>query len=114
MATRKIIAPYTIQYTNPITLRAGDTVTLGEEEQEEKWKGWIWAESADNKGWIPIQVVEIAEDRATGKVIEYYTAKELGVEAGDEVEPERSLNGWSWCKNLRTGDEGWIPDEVIG
>lgn len=114
MTIRKILTPYTIQYTNPIILNVGDIVTLGEEEKEEKWKGWIWAESADNKGWIPIQVIGISADRRTGKVIEHYTAKELDVEAGDEVELKHSLNGWSWCKNLRTGDEGWIPYEVIG
>lgn len=113
MRTHSIIKAYKTQYENPIILISGEKVKLGREETEEKWKGWIWAESKTNKGWIPVQIIEFADDRKTGTINEDYSAKELDVEPGDEVIKIKSLNGWSWSKNTRSQEEGWIPDEVI-
>jgi hypothetical protein len=113
MASHIITKPYKTQYSNPITLKAGEVVTLGQEETEEKWKGWIWAETANDKGWIPIQIVNFIEGRTKGIITASYTAKELDVEAGDEVVKIKSLNGWSWVRNLKNNEEGWIPDEMI-
>ena len=113
MKTYKILKEYKAQYENPIILNVGEKVNLGEEEKEEKWKGWVWAESNTNKGWLPIQILEMSNDRKTGIIIEYYTAKELTVEKGDIIEKTKSLNGWTWSRNIKTENEGWIPDEVI-
>ena len=113
MKTYKILKGYKTKYENPIVLNVGEKVTLGEEEKEEKWKGWIWAESKISKGWIPIQILEISEDKKTGTILEFYSAKELNVEKGDFIEKIKSLNGWTWSRNLKTKDEGWIPDEII-
>lgn len=113
METYKIIKEYHTQYEHPIILNVGEKVNLGEEEKEEKWKGWIWAESEFNKGWIPKQILKISHDKKTAVVLEFYSAKELNVMNGDLVEKIKSLNGWTWAKNLRTQNEGWIPDEVI-
>ncbi len=113
MKTYKILKEYKTQYENPIVLNVGDKVNLGEEEKEEKWKGWIWAESKINKGWIPIQIVEISDDKKTGTILEFYSARELNVLKGDFIEKIKSLNGWTWSRNLRTKDEGWIPDEIL-
>lgn len=114
MATFKILKPYTVQYKNPIILKVGETVALGEEEKEEKWKGWIWTESKAGKGWVPTQILEISDDRKTGVVLEYYSAKELNAAQGDEIEKIKSINGWTWAKNIKNGSKGWIPDEIIG
>ena len=113
MKTYKILKDYKTQYKDPIVLNVGDKVVLGKEEKEEKWKGWIWAESENNKGWIPIQIIEISNDKKTGKTLEFYSAKELNVDKGDLIEKIKSLNGWTWSKNLRTKNEGWIPNEII-
>lgn len=109
----KIIKAYQIQYENPIILNVGEKVKLGKEETEEKWKGWIWAESKTNKGWIPIQIIEFSDDRKTGVVSQSYSAKELNVGIDDEVAKIKSINGWCWAKNVKNEEEGWIPDEVI-
>lgn len=109
----RITEDYKTQYTDPIVLQTGDTVITGREEQSEKWKGWIWAETRTHKGWVPKQILKIFPDSKTAEVIEYYTAKELDVAKGDIVQKVRSLNGWTWSKNKRTGEEGWIPDEII-
>jgi hypothetical protein len=113
MKIYKILKEYKTQYVNPIVLNVGEKVILGEEEKEEKWKGWIWAESKINKGWIPIQILEISDDKKTGTILEFYSAKELNVDKDDIVEKIKSLNGWTWSRNLRTENEGWIPDEII-
>ena len=113
MKIYKILKEYKTQYENPIALNVGEKVILGEEEKEEKWKGWIWAESKINKGWIPIQILEISDDKKTGTILEFYSAKELNVDKDDLVEKIKSLNGWTWSRNLRTENEGWIPDEII-
>jgi hypothetical protein len=57
MKTFKIIKNYKAQYNNPIVLSIGDKVKLGEEEKNEKWRGWIWGQSNTNKGWIPFQIL---------------------------------------------------------
>ena len=113
MKTYKILKDYKTPYRNPIILNAGDIVKLGEEEKEEKWKGWIWIENLTNKGWAPIQILDISSDKKTGKVLEYYSAKELDVEQGNTIEKIKSLNGWTWSKNIQSNEEGWIPDEII-
>ncbi|MGV0827792.1 SH3 domain-containing protein [Empedobacter brevis] len=109
----KILKTYKTQYENPIVLDTGDNVSLGEEEKEEKWKGWIWAENKTHKGWVPLQLIELSADKKTGILLESYSAKELNVEKGDLVEKIKALNGWTWSRNTRTNEEGWIPDEII-
>ncbi len=113
MKAYKVTQSYKTQYKNPIVLNVGDTVVLGEEEQEEKWKGWIWAESTNNKGWIPLQIIELSSDKKTGKILEYYSAKELDVQQEETVIKIKALNGWVWVKNTLTNEEGWIPEEII-
>ncbi len=113
MSIHKITKPYRTKYLNPIQLCIGEEVVLGEAEQEEKWKGWIWAESKTNKGWIPIQIIEFTDAQTKGIIKEAYSAKELNVQAGDTIVKIKSLNGWTWSKNIQTQEEGWIPDEII-
>lgn len=113
MKTYQTTTAYKTQYHDPIQLETGDRVELGEEEQEEKWKGWIWAETPTQKGWIPMQIVEFSNDRASGIITEPYSAQELDVEEGDPIVPLKSLNGWTWALNQRTNQQGWIPDEII-
>ncbi len=106
----KIKKDYKSQYKDPITLSAGDIVTLGEEEKEEKWKGWIWAEHNSQTGWIPLQIVDIMPD-LKGKIIENYSAKELDVNKGEIVVSIKEMNGWIWVMNEKNED-GWIPAEI--
>jgi hypothetical protein len=37
----------------------------------------------------------------------------MDVDRDDVIEKIKSLNGWTWSRNLKTGNEGWIPDEII-
>jgi hypothetical protein len=111
----KVIQSYQTQYLDPIQLSVDDFVYLGQEEVEEKWKGWIWAEckKQNKSGWIPIQIIEFSLDKKTGKILNKYSAKELTVSIDDEVEIIENLNGWTWVRNCNTKEEGWIPSEII-
>lgn len=113
MEITTVIKSYQKQYLNPIQLSVGDNVVLGEEETEEKWKGWIWADFKENSGWIPMQIVSFSEDKKTGVILEDYSASELSIDLGDELQVIKSLNGWLRVKNLQTKEEGWIPSECI-
>lgn len=106
----KIKKDYQTQYKDPIKLSAGDVVILGEEEKEEKWKGWIWAEHNTQSGWIPLQIVDIMPE-SKGKIKENYSAKELDVKKGDIVVSIKEMNGWIWVMNEKN-EEGWIPADI--
>lgn len=108
-----VIKPYETPYDDPITLQAREVVTLGEEEQEEKWKGWIWADNGKKAGWVPIPIIDFHADKQTGEVTESYTAQELNVLPGEKVLTQKSLNGWAWVVKIENGEEGWIPEEVL-
>jgi hypothetical protein len=109
----KVLKGYKTKYTNPIKVKMGDLVLLGKEEAEEKWKGWIWAETLDQKGWIPMQNVSIALNKKQGIILEDYSAQELTVIRSSFVYKIHSLNGWSWCKYAASGEEGWLPNEIL-
>lgn len=113
MEHHRVKKTFKTTFSNPIVLNIGDIVTLIEEETEEKWKGWISVETSTNKGWIPKQIIEILDNNKTGKILEFYSAKELNVEEGDLIGKIKSLNGWTWSININTKEEGWLPDENI-
>ncbi|MFZ1320265.1 MAG: SH3 domain-containing protein [Ignavibacteria bacterium] len=113
MQTYKIQSSYNSIYKNPIVVIPGEIVKILEIEKEEKWKGWIKVESSSNAGWIPIQIIELSDDGIKGKILENYTAKELDVDIGDEIQKINSLNGWTWSRRIIDNEEGWIPDEII-
>ncbi|MCL9804135.1 SH3 domain-containing protein [Flavobacterium amniphilum] len=109
----KVIQSYQEQYLNPIILNVGDKVVLGNEETEENWKGWVWAEIKNNSGWIPMQIVEFSFDRKSGIIKKDYSAQELTVIVNDIVILIESLNGWLWVKSCQTNKEGWFPSECV-
>lgn len=113
MEIYRIIKNFETKYQNPIILNKGEKVNLKDREKEEKWKGWIWVENKINEGWAPEQIFEFSEDKKTGIVLEFYSAKELNVKKGELIEKIKTLNGWTWIRVLKTKNEGWIPDEII-
>ena len=107
---KKVTKSYITKYVVPIILNKGNIVILGETEKLEKWKGWIRATYENISAWIPMQIIETSNGE-TGIISEYYSSKELNVNAGESVIQLRELNGWLWVRKSQTGDEGWIPKE---
>ncbi len=110
-----VVKEYSIQYSDPITLQVSDVVLLGEEEKEEKWKGWIWAETVHSKqkGWIPMAIVLFSEDKKTGIIQKEYSAQEVDAKVNDTVQILEELNGWFWIINKQSHKQGWIPAECV-
>jgi hypothetical protein len=54
-----------------------------------------------------------ADRRRPGQGGEAYCAHELDIDPGQQVEGLRPLNGWLWCRNLRNGELGWLPQEKL-
>ena len=101
---------YETEFTNPISLTAGEKVTIGEESSEQ-WLNWVYCTKNDhsNAGWVPKQIINYADET----ILEDYSAKEMNVKKGEIVEGLKELNGWLWAKNKATDEIGWIPLEVL-
>jgi [ribosomal protein S5]-alanine N-acetyltransferase len=107
----KVIENYEICYPNPLNLKVGDQIELFEKEVPEKWRGWNWCkDSTGNEGWISESY--FMRNSSGAKIVEEYTARELSVKVGKEVELIFEDCGWVWCKKS-DGDEGWLPAEVL-
>ncbi len=101
---------HTSEYPEPITFVKGAPLTVGEKyEGPEDWDDWLFCDTPGQKGgWVPAQIIEIINGKAA-RASEDYTARELNVKEGDLLFGSKTLNGWVWCKNLCSGESGWVP-----
>jgi hypothetical protein len=108
MKAYKIIKDHKSSFPDPIILKKGEKVFVGQEYSEDPdWPGWIECKTkSGKKGWVPKQYLKISRDAAT--VLCDYNANELNVKAGEEVMVYEFVNGWAWSKKS-TGEYGWIP-----
>jgi variant SH3 domain-containing protein len=92
-------------YSDPIQVKRGDLLIVGEEDSE--YPGWIWCENGQRKsGWVPDDCIETD---ATGSRAKYdYSAVELRARVGERVFPIETKSGWVLCSNS-DGDKGWLP-----
>ena len=96
---------YVPEYPDPIKVLAGQKVRVGGEDEE--YPGWKWCKGPDGReGWVPAELLSEAKGEAT--VLEDYSAQELSVREGEEVEVEDARHGWLRVQNAN-GDRGWIP-----
>jgi len=107
-----VIEKHETEYPNPIILKAGEKVIIGEEfSSNANWQNWVYCKKIDNSngGWVPKQIINYE----CGIILQDYSANELNVEKGVIVEGIKELNGWLWSKNKLTDELGWIPMEKI-
>ncbi len=97
-------------YKNPLTLKTGERVRTGREDDQ--WKGWIWCSAKNNSGWVPGQIIKFINE-TEGEITEDYDARELDVDAGEEILGTRELNGWVWGNKKNTDNFGWLPKEIL-
>lgn len=105
---------HTSNYPNPIRLLKGQYVIVGKKyEGNEGWNNWIYCYTKDKQleGWVPEQIIQIQAER--GVILEDYTAKELDVSVGEQIEIYKELNGWVWVKKISNSEEGWVPKENV-
>lgn len=110
----KVIKPHRSEFPNPITFSKGDTLSVGEKyEGDEDWEDWYYCETTSQiAGWVPKQIIRWISD-GEGEALEDYTAKEMDVDEGDVLTGARVLNGWVWCQNHASKEEGWVPMENL-
>ena len=112
-----VIKDHRTEFTNPIELKQGEKVIIGEDPDPETtletWVNWVYCikEDGSNEGFVPEQIIR-KEDK-NGIILEDYSAKELDIDKGTIVEGIKELNGWLWLKNKNTNEIGWIPLENL-
>ena len=101
----RVIIDYDTPFPNPLVLRAGQEVAVGDRESE--WPGWIWCTTSEgNSGWVPENYV--TRQGETANLRRDYDATELSVRTGEELVVKVEESGWLWCEN-RPGQQGWVP-----
>jgi hypothetical protein len=109
--TRKVrvILPYEAAYRVPLSVHAGDELTLGDHDVE--WPGWVWAtDKSGHSGWAPESYMLVAD--STGRMIRDYTGRELSVGRGDVLTVEDEESYWLWCVSA-AGERGWVPEKNV-
>jgi hypothetical protein len=105
-----VVEDYRAQYPDPIIMKTGDPLQLGEEDVD--WVGWIWCTNAAGKGgWVPLDCISGSGE--TGTALCDYSAAELTARAGECLMVLEERSGWVRATNER-GETGWIPIENIG
>jgi SH3-like domain-containing protein len=100
---------YKVRYPNPIHVKAGESVQIVRADEESR--GWHWCRAADGReGWVPLESLSSQESPAV--VLRDYSAKELAVQPGDEVEVQEVRQGWVLVKDAQ-GELGWIPQSHV-
>jgi uncharacterized protein YgiM (DUF1202 family) len=96
---------YRVQYRTPVQVAAGEKVSVGRDDDE--YPGWKWCKASNGReGWIPAEL--LSQEGGEAIVLQEYSAQELAVERGEEVEVEDERHGWLLVRNTR-GQLGWIP-----
>ena len=95
---------------NPLTLSAGDEVTVGPADRA--WPGWVWAQDNNGRGgYIPEEIMEpTGEGRFA--LMENFDPAVLTIHRGDELVSLKQIHGWHWCKNT-AGDQGWVAGYLL-
>jgi SH3-like domain-containing protein len=100
---------YDIQYHDPIKAKSGESVEVGRADNEDP--GWLWCRATSGReGWVPARMR--SGQGAQAVLLDDYSAKELAVFPGDEVEVETACHGWLLVRNAQ-GERGWIPQSHI-
>lgn len=106
---RKVTKAYTSAYPDPIKVKTGETLKVGDKKSD--WPGWTWCTNQNGKsGWLPDSYIKKSGSNCT--VLCDYEATELTVETGETLIAEKEVNDWLWCRN-KEGMEGWIPVDNI-
>ncbi len=105
----RVILAYESAYPDPLTLKAGDHVTVG--RRDTQWPGFVWCtDRAGQGGWVPDSILERQGEQ--GILRRDYDATELTAAVGEQLTVNLEESGWLWCTNAR-GQNGWIPADNV-
>jgi SH3-like domain-containing protein len=108
-AKARVRLEHKVEYENPIQVKAGESVEVGRED--DTYPGWFWCRAADGReGWVPREL--LSQDGLLPTVTQDYSAKELAVRPGDDVQIEGIRHDWVLVRNAQ-GEVGWIPKSHV-
>jgi hypothetical protein len=106
--TGRVIADYTCAYPDPLVMRTGEQLIVG--ERDTQWPEFVWCVNSVGKGgWVPDKYIERVGEAGIARCD--YTAQ-LTATADEELVLDHAEGGWFWATN-RQGRSGWIPAEHI-
>ncbi len=111
----RVIKKHETKLPNPIIIFKGDTFSVDEKYNEDwdNWDDWYFCETQNQgKGWVPKQVIKWLSSNE-GEALTNYFANEINVDEGELLVGTKELNGWLWCQNLSSKEEGWVPVENL-
>ncbi|TQV82100.1 SH3 domain-containing protein [Denitrobaculum tricleocarpae] len=98
---------WTQSYSPALSVRAGETVTLGAKDAD--WPEWIWCRNSEGLGgWLPASSLSSQTEGEAAKLLTDFDTIELTVKEGEELEGVEERGGWIWCRS-HIGMEGWVP-----
>lgn len=109
-----VIRSHVSDFPEPMTLRIGDEVFVGERyDGPEDWHDWYLCTAPGKEaGFVPEQLLDRQVD-GSAKMLEDFTNRELNVVEGQILQGKRQLNGWLWAVRVSDGATGWVPLENI-
>lgn len=108
--TYLVIQPHVSEFPEPMVLKQGDRVSVGQAyDGPEGWPDWFLCSAPGQQpGFVPGQILERHGD-GTGTLREDFTNRELDVAEGEVLHGERCLNGWLWATRPADAATGWVP-----
>ncbi|WP_041416290.1 hypothetical protein [Shewanella halifaxensis] len=106
-----VIEGHLSEYPNPVYLKRGDIVTLG--EMDDEFHNWIFiTNDAGDQAWAPIQYIDNVVGSSTGILLQDYDNLEFNTVIGEKLSVLFELN--SWYRVSRSTDEiGWVPVHTV-
>lgn len=109
MLRARVIAEHRAPDRPAIRVAPGDTVTLGERDND--WPQFVWTTLASGLGgWIPSVLFDRELGAATAQ--KDYDTRELNAGVGEIMTLHYELADWWWAENAQ-GESGWIPARAI-
>jgi uncharacterized protein YgiM (DUF1202 family) len=105
----RVIAYYRAAYPDPIVMRAGERLRVGERDKDKD----VWVRctgSSKKSGWVPVAYIRV--DGEKGTTPRDYSAVELSVRTGQTLEFLEEESGWVLAGDP-SGRSGWVPLENV-
>jgi hypothetical protein len=113
-----VVARHAPSSADPVSLRAGDPVTVG--HRDSRWPEYLWCTGPDGRqGWVherflqlPCVPVETGGAAGVTLAARDYDAAELDVRVGDGLYVLEEAGGWFYVER-DDGSRGWLPVECV-
>ena len=106
-----VVEEHISEYPNPIYLKQGDRVSLG--EMDDEFPNWIFVTTESGvQGWAPIQYIDKLSCDPAGILRQDYDALELNTILGEKLSVLFELNSW-YRVSRATGEVGWVPVHTV-